>query len=68
MTLPRYVVCGARRKPVALIPEPKLAQEILEAIGVSAPELVIAKARAPPVQESFDLPASDRGVDEQHPD
>ena len=47
---------------------PKLAQEILEAIGVNAPALVIAKARAPPEQECFDLPASDPGVDERYPD
>jgi hypothetical protein len=60
--------CGGRRKMVAFIPGPKMAQEILAAIGVEAPPLVIAKARAPPHQESFELPVDYRGVDPQYPD
>jgi hypothetical protein len=37
-----------------------MAQEILKAIGVAAPPLVIAEARAPPHQESFALQLSDK--------
>jgi hypothetical protein len=59
--------CGGRRRVVAFIPGPKMAQEILKAIGVEAPPLVIAKARAPRQQERFDLPVDD-GVDPQYPD
>ena len=43
------------------------AQEILKAIGIDAPPLVIAKARAPPHQESFPLPVDD-GIDPVYPD
>jgi hypothetical protein len=60
--------CGGRRKMVAFIPGPKMAQEILAAIGVEAPPLVIAKARAPPHQESFDVPVDYGGVDPLYPD
>ena len=52
---------------VALSPESKLAQEILEAIGIAAAPLVIAKARAPPRQESFE-PGDDGRVDPVYPD
>ena len=44
-----------------------MAQEILAAIGVAAPPLVIAKARAPPHQERSDLPDYG-GVHPQYPD
>jgi hypothetical protein len=60
--------CGGKRTMVAFVPEPKLAQEILEAIGIRAAPLVIAKARAPPRQESFELPGDDGGVDPVYPD
>jgi hypothetical protein len=59
--------CGGKRKVVAFIPGPKMAQEILKAIGIDAPRLVIAKARAPPHQESFPLPVDD-GIDPVYPD
>jgi hypothetical protein len=43
---------------VAFIPGPKMAREILAALGIEAASLVIAKARAPPHQESFELAAT----------
>jgi hypothetical protein len=59
--------CGGKRRVVAFSPGPQMAQQ--EAIGVDAVPLVIAKARAPPHQESFDLSnGSGDGVDPQYPD
>jgi hypothetical protein len=60
--------CGGRRKVVAFVPGPKAAQEILKALKIEAPLLVIAKARAPPHQESFELPRDDGGIDPVYPD
>jgi hypothetical protein len=48
--------CGGRRKMVAFIPGPQMAQEILAALKIQSARLWIAKARAPPHQESFDVP------------
>jgi hypothetical protein len=52
----------------AFIPGGKLARQILEKLGVEATGPPIAKARAWPHQEHFDLLPEDPGADPQYPD
>jgi hypothetical protein len=51
--------CGGRRKVTAFIPSGTLAREILERLGIDATGPQIAKARARPHQEHFDLHPED---------
>ncbi len=60
--------CRGRRKVTAFIPSGPMAREILERLGVDATGPPIAKARARPHQEHFDLHPEDTGVDPQYPD
>ena len=60
--------CGGRRKVVAFIPSGKMAKEILAAVGIEAAPLVVARAQAPPHQESFDLPVDYGSPDHAYPD
>ena len=55
---------------VAFIPSGKMAKEILAAVGIEAAPLVVARAQAPPHQESFDLslPVDYGAPDQAYPD
>jgi hypothetical protein len=48
--------CGGRRGIVAYVTDPAKAGEILDELGVEAPQPRLARARGPPQQELFDAP------------
>ncbi len=59
--------CGGIRDVRAIVPKPR-ASEVLEALGILFTPLCVAKARAPPSQESFDLGPTVDGIDPIYPD
>jgi len=60
--------CGGRRTVQAFLPGPALAQDVLRGLGINTQPLRVAKARGPPHQDCFDLPAEDPGIDPPSPD